>query len=333
MSTKTAAENAGVVNGGDFVLVPLSLIHSAINPKVHRNPAPGLVESGRCPVDKNDKPTPLALIHSLALSDDAEKRAEYVALIDEYEGGGADSIRELADSPFGLKNRQIQAITLVPYRVHKGDGYELRYRVIAGERRVLAMAYLFAKYGSKYGKIKAETIGRCNKDKAKGISIAENFLRLNPAPSEVAFTYLALKQDGMGIGDIAEYFFGNDPRKTKSSAYQHVRGMLKLVSGANKLEPAELAKVDNGVTGLTKAINQAQGRGKADDKKVERRRTWGLRQCEGKFDEVLAAPGKMSAEQTGYLKCLADCMGIDLDTACAESRDRLEAAAPVAEAA
>ncbi len=330
-AVQSAAEKAGVTKGGEFVYVPLDLIRVAINPEVYRNPAPGLVNSGKCPYNKDGKPTPLELVHSLALSDDPDKRAEYVALIDEYEGHGVDSIRELADSPNGLKSRQIQAVLLGPYRIHVGDDYALRYRVIAGERRVLAMAYLFAKYGDdKYAFIKAETIGRCNKSVAKGISIAENFLRLAPAPSEVAYTYLAFRQEGKKIAEIAEYVFGNDPRKTQSSAYQHVRNHLNLVRGANKLTSERLAQLDNGEIGLTKAIKEASGGGVAEAKKVERRRTWGLRQCEGKFDDILSAPGKMSAEQKGYLTCLADCMGVKFDTALVECRERLEAVAEAA---
>jgi ParB-like chromosome segregation protein Spo0J len=308
--------------------IALSSITSAHNP---RNPVPNLVQAGHCPLDHNEKPNPIQLVHDLALSDDPERRAEYVRLMDQHEGDGITSIVHLADGEFGLKNRQLQAVVLTAYRIGQVDPTTqkrvVRYRIVCGERRILAMAYLYAKYGlPKYANIKASVI-RATKDQAWGHSIAENFLRLNPSPSEEAFTYLSLKQDGMKTGEIAAMFFAGDKRKTESAAYQHVRSMLKLVSGKNKLTDQELQRLDDGEIGLTKAKQKAQRDvEEIDDKKANRRRCLGVRQVEELFDKTRTEYEENDSTDA-YLEALADVMQIKLEVALKESTARLAEAA------
>jgi len=317
-------------------LIPLLFITSSHNT---RNPVPNLTIAGLVsdPKNPNDLPSALELVHNLALSDNPEHRAEFVRLIDDYEGEGLNSIKSLAEGGNnipGLRQMQIQPVCLTEYRIAQVDPEtgkrRVRYRIVCGERRILAMAYLYAKYGEKFDVVRALVI-RSTTDSARNIGIAENFLRRNPSPSEVAYTYLALKQEGMKIADIAEMFYANNPRKTGSAAYQEVRSMLKLVSGANKLSPERLAKLDNGDIGLTKAKREAEGGQQAEPKQYERRRTVGIRQAECLLDEAVVALDAADGDTAGiegYIEACAAFMQFGtVEEAVEQSRARLAARA------
>jgi len=316
-----------------------------------RNPLPNMTAAGITadPRDESDLPLPIDLVKDLALSDSPEDREKFVALIDEHESEGLDSIKALAEGGAGvpgLKDGQLQAVCLTSYRIKAKDPETgkriVRYRIIFGERRILATAYLFAKYGRKYSSVLA-TVVRATKDKSYNMGIAENFLRRNPAPSEVALTYKDLKSDGMSIADIAEMFFSGNPRKSGTAAYQEVRSMLKLVTGKHQLTHKELLDLDGGKIGLTQAKNKAGGLGPVGHKNENPRRTVGIKQAEDLLDDTVRAfdaldEGADGNQLIGYIGACADLMRYEtIEEAINDSRKRLADAevelAPVIEAA
>ena len=127
------AERIVNLRGGEQIVVPYPLdkIITSHNP---RRPIRRLQRQGHIPLE---------LIHNLALSDDPAKNAEYVALMAQE-----PEIVTLARSIH--KIGQCQPIVLRTYRARVGQDaegnkvYEQRGGVGAGERRVLACAYLEA---------------------------------------------------------------------------------------------------------------------------------------------------------------------------------------------
>ena len=127
------AERVVNFRGGEQIVVPYPLekIVTSHNP---RKPIRRLQRQGH---------VPLELVHNLALADDPAKNAEYVALMAQE-----PEIVTLARSIH--KIGQCQPIVLRTYRARVGEDaegnkvYEQRGGVGAGERRVLACAYLEA---------------------------------------------------------------------------------------------------------------------------------------------------------------------------------------------
>ena len=114
--------------------VSLSQITTSHNP---RRPCPVLQDS--LTKEGYENYTPLRLVHELALSDDAAKKAEFCRLIETYEGETVnDGIVNLAKSRAGI---ELQPIVLRDFRSQKDGAYVTRYGVVCGERRVLAAAY------------------------------------------------------------------------------------------------------------------------------------------------------------------------------------------------
>src|SRR5437016_5654578 len=125
------AERIVNFRGGEQIVVPYDLrkIVTSHNP---RKPIRKLQRQGY---------VPLELVHGLALSDDPAKNAEYVTLMAQE-----PEIVTLARSIH--KIGQCQPVVLRTYRAKIGQDaegnklYEQRGGIGAGERRVLACAYL-----------------------------------------------------------------------------------------------------------------------------------------------------------------------------------------------
>ena len=318
-------------------LIKLCDIHSSHNT---RNPVPNLTAEGlvSSPLHPGEQPEALEFMRNLVFGDNPNP-AEYVRLIDTFEGNGLDSIRSLAEGGRGLPGIcevQLQPACLTSYRIAQTDEFGkriVRYRVVYGERRILAMAYLYAKTGDeKFASIQALVV-RADVKEANRRGLAENFLRRNPSPSEVAFTYKGLSDEGMKLADIAEMFFANDPRKTQGAAYQEIRSMLKLVKGKNKLTPERLAALDRGDIGLTKAKREADGHEPAEGKKYNRRRLVGLVGAMKLLDDAVMALDNNPDNDTqagieGYIEACADFMQYETpEAAKADSRERRRQAA------
>lgn len=163
---------------------PLTLITTSHNPRwPARNLQEHLAQEGYADYVE----TPLALIHLLALSDDPAKRAEFVRLLETYEGG-ARQVVELAAS---RRKHQLQPISLRRFRVlnrEKSDAagsnvYEHRYGLIAGERRLLACAYNHAKHGDPA--VIGATAVEMTVEQAEDLAFDENMQRQDMTPLEV----------------------------------------------------------------------------------------------------------------------------------------------------
>ena len=285
-------------------------LHDIITSHNPRCPARGLAEGL---VAEGITEPPLALVQRLALSDNAADRAEYVRLVEQYEGQ-PQGLVELAES---RRQKEIQPINLRAFRsAVKGTEpvqYVQRYGIISGERRVLAAAYLYAKYGEACD-IGAQVDQHITVQQAYDLAVAENLQRQNMTDMEIAHVFRQYYDGGMTMRQVAEHLHQD---------YQFVRGRL----GLTYLDEKEQQAVQTGRLGVTKAIQKGLARkaGSQDNQPVDpkaetRRRVKTLKEVEAEFDGT-------ARNERNYLKALAWVMGLDLEVALEESEARLGEAA------
>jgi len=271
-----------------------------------RTPARGLA---RGLVEEGIECSPIALVHDLALSDNAAERAEFCRLVEAYESGPKGLV-ELAAS---RRKQELQPISLRSFRSQVAGTdpveYVQRYGVVMGERRYLAAAYNYAKHGGACDI--GATFLRVTTDEAYDLAVAENLQRQDMTDVEIGHVFREYYDDGMTIRQVAEHL---------NQDYQFVRGRL----GLTYLEEKEQQAVEDGRLGVTKAIEKglkvksgkSNGDEEIDPKADERRRVATLKAVEAEFDVT-------PRNRKGYLQGLAWVMGIDYDTALEESEVRI----------
>lgn len=274
--------------------------------------------------------TPLEIIHAWALSLEPEKHQRFCDLIEKYE----PSVVQLAASRL---QDEIEPVILRSFRVkvpgQNGEHeYIERYGIVAGERRIMAAAYNYAKHGPAEGRdvVLEPTVGAiCRKltvDEASDLAFAENAQRLEPSAM-----------------DYARYFHDYTQRTNESTGrhfnlreiaailhmdYQFVRGReaLAYLSDEDKarLEAGKLNVTDSIKKGL--AIKQGKDGKELADKKDGRRRALNLAQIESLFDDKWENHNGERGDEydSGYFQALADVMGLSRSAAIAESKKRID---------
>ncbi|MBI2806079.1 MAG: ParB/RepB/Spo0J family partition protein [Planctomycetes bacterium] len=194
----------------------------------------------------NTKDKPMSLV-SMALSDDAQEQAGFVALIDEKEPG----IKELADNM--TTTGQLEPIRVRPTD-QKGE-----YDLVFGARRMLARMYIYAKSAGKVpARLTAEIAEHDGRD-ALYASISEN-IRAEPSPIDDARSYDRLKKSfNMTAGEIAD---------ATGKGVKAVRTRLKLLRLPKELQE----KVHLGKIGVERAIKHFDGKDQDDQTDKDRRK-------------------------------------------------------------
>lgn len=275
-----------------------------------RNPAKALSDAFEAHgIDTNF--TFVDFIQGYALSDDPEKRAAYCTLIEEYEAYP----QGLLDLANGRRRNALQPINVRVFRSKVGDNYVPHYGVIAGERRLMAAAYNYAKHGDE-PVIDAQVQEMTIRD-AYDLAIEENLNRKNPTDLEYAKMFDSYKQEINPKTD--KKFTLREIAEKLTLDYQFVRGR----HGLNYLSDLEKRNLEAGKYGLTRAIAKglANKRGKdnkeIEEKKANRRRVLTLKETEALFDN-----NRNNSEF--YLHALADVMQITIAKAIKESDARLQ---------
>lgn len=202
-------------------------------------------------------------LKSLALSDDAQKKAQLVALIEKHE----PEIKELADNM--ATTGQLEPIRVRPAE-EKGT-----FDLVFGARRTLARLYIHAKSGGKVpARLTAEVVEQDNKD-ALFASISEN-IRATPSPIDEARSYDRLRKAfGMTPKEIGE---------AMGKGEKVVRTRLNLM----KLPKELRQKVHLGQIGVERALKHLEGKAEVADNPA--RRAPSLKQMHGYYS---AAPDRL----------------------------------------
>ena len=273
--------------------------------------------------------SPLQLVHELALSEDPEKKAMFVALMDKYESGPR-GIVELAASRM---DEEIQPIKLRQFRVlagiqvdeatlEKKPVYINKYGIVVGERRCLAAAYNFAKYG-KSDSIGAIVDSHITVKEAFEQAIEENLQRKDATDVEYGYIFRGFRQE-INPATGKHYTLKEIAAKLMLD-YQFVRGREALTY----LTTEDQRKVEAGEYNLTVAINKGlcvrQGKDKEPlvVKSGKRQRVLTLVEIQKLFDIEMEA----NDVRGDYLTALADVMRMSRDDAIIESKNRIKLAA------
>jgi len=303
-----------------IVKTALASITTSHNP---RDPMPALSEAmiaeGYWTGD-NANPTPwsvIDLIHSLALSEDADERAKFVGLVDKYE----PAIKHLAAS---RKNVEIQPVVLRSFRVNVSPAghpkeYVERFGVVAGERRILACAYSHALDVASLPELDAIS-KKLTVAEAFDLAVEENAQRLEMTDLEYGKIF-AKYRDRINP-DTEKNFTLKEIAAKLNLDYQFVRGREALTF----LPQSDINRLQSGKLGVTKAIDKGLDikMGKevdaiVADKKSDRRRVLPLSKVESLFDEN-------RNRDKNYLAALCDVMQVAYDVAINESDKRAEQA-------
>lgn len=276
--------------------------------------------------------TALDLVHTLALSEDLADRARFVKLMEKYEwldpitdDIDPESLVEVANSI--RDTRQIQPIMVRDFRTLDrvttatvgNNVYVTRYGLVVGERRTVAAAYNYAKYGTPA--VIRGTVEKLTVAAAGELAWAENRRRKQPTALEVA-EYFHTQLEEYRAGPVNPATGKRWTMKQVSEKLQEDYQEFRRYEALHFLPEADKRRLDMGLVGVTAAINKALklksggGDSPIQDRKTERRRVMTLREVEGLFDQT-------SRAKTTYLQALADVMGIPLETATTESDGRL----------
>lgn len=313
----------------EIVGINLNDIHVTHNPRCPvRNLMANLGEETFKGEPFPENTRPLDLVRNLALSDNAEDRAEFVRLIEKHEWRDAngeidpESVVELAAS---LAHCQIEPIMVRRYTALQDGVHQQRFGVIVGERRVIATAYNYAKHG--IAPVVQGTIVRMTLESASTLAWEENRRRKAPSDMEVARYFHALLEERKGEinPETGRKWTMRQVAMSIHEDYQEFRRHEALVY----LPEGDQRRLEAGLVGKSAAIEKALKikMGKEDepidDKKTNRRRVMTLREVETLFDQT-------DLENTTYLQALADVMEIPLRTAVAESKRRRKGLAEAA---
>ncbi len=194
--------------------------------------------------DTKDKPKSLV---SMALSEDAQEQAEFVALIEEKE----PSIKELADNM--TTTGQLEPIRVRP--TEEKDKFDL----VFGARRMLARLFIHAKSAGKVpARLTAEISEHEGRD-ALYASISEN-IRAEPSPIDDARSFDRLRKT-----------FGMTPKEIGAAMGKGdkvVRTRLKLLRLPKELQE----KVHLGKIGVERALKHFEDKDQDSQKDKDRRK-------------------------------------------------------------
>lgn len=266
-----------------------------------------------CPNIQANGLDPLEVARNFGLSDDLDKRAEYVKMMDEFE----PEIVSLAESIRG--SFQIQAIRVRDFRVKipGTDEYEVRYGIAAGERRFMASVYNFAKYGDNDTVL--AVVKKMTVDEAYWMGVQENLQRREMEDWEIAdiFNKWAVENGTDGqpapITAVAAHF---------KRDYQYCRGRMSLA----KLPTERLQALKEGKLGVTAAIKEGLGEVKASQSKPSKE---GKRQIPLSIKEMKLLFDDTPAEKEEVRRVIAQCMKMEYDEAVQESNQRLNVEGPI----
>ena len=255
--------------------------------------------------------TPLQLVQDLALSADAKDKAEFCRLVEKYETEPQDLL-ELAAS------RRVKEIQPIVLRAVKVKG-EIKYALVAGERRLLAAAYNHTKHGDK-ADVGAVVI-KATEDEAYDYAVQETLNRKDATEVEKGHIFRAYKKKVNP--DSQKKFTLREIAARLCLDYQYVRAREALTY----LSEADQRAVEEGRLGLTKAAEKGtrirQGKSDQDEpvdpKKNNRAKTMTFRQWISWYDEH-------RDESDDYRRALADVSGMTLKQADRESDKRLKEA-------
>jgi ParB/RepB/Spo0J family partition protein len=184
---------------------------------------------------------------SMALSNDPQKQALFVQLVEEKE----PNIKELADN-------MTTTGQLEPIRVRPSDE-KGEYDLVFGARRMLARLYIHAKSSGKVpARLTAEIAEHDGRD-ALYASISEN-IRAEPSPIDDARSFDRLRK-----------MFGMTPKEIGAAMGKGdkvVRTRLKLLRLPKELQE----KVHLGKIGVERALKHFEGKGQDDLKDRDRRK-------------------------------------------------------------
>jgi len=244
---------------------------------------------------------PLALVHTLALSEDATKRAEFVALIQAHQ----PEIVKLAET---YATMQIQPVMLRDFRVEVNGAYLTRYGIVCGERRYIAWAYLQAVTGQKqtvWAIVKKLTV-----QEAYWLGVEENLQREDMTEVEKGQIFARYAEEHkMELTKVAEHFH---------VPYYLVRGRVAL---ATKLPAERLRLYEEGKLNLTDAIREALG--EQDATRSHGRKS---RQVLLTVREIRAAFDSTPRSNVERLNALAEVMRLTVVQAVHESDERMKRA-------
>lgn len=224
--------------------IALSHITQSHNP---REPVPNV--TSHLAEEGHPSLTPMELVHTLALSEDPAKKAEYVRLIEKYETH-PKGLLELAAS---RRLNELEPILIRDFRLSGTDeaGKRIvRFGIVCGERRFMAAAYNHAKHGD------SATVGAVVKKmtvtEGMAAAVEENFNRQDMSDLEIGISINQwLEKDNPATGkkftlpEVAEKFH---------MEYQYARGRQAL---AAYLPEADKNKLREGTLGVTKAVEKA----------------------------------------------------------------------------
>lgn len=223
-----AKGNVKDASGTPVYRIPLAQITTSHNP---RDPlGPWLVAEGYAAFHAGERPS----LWSLATSEDAAQRAQYVDLIDRLELQ-EDGIKDLAAKI--LANGQLQPVEVR----ESGSG---KYTIVFGVRRCLAIAYNACR---GIGKPTVEArLTKANSVDALYRGLAENGGRKKPGLMETARAYQLQLNAGETVGQIAA---------REGCANETVANRLRLL----ELEPRDQRRVEAGTLKLKGALALLRG--------------------------------------------------------------------------
>jgi hypothetical protein len=279
----------------------------------------------------------LELCHELALSEDPEDKAKFVALVEKY----CSDPKGLVELAASRREIALQAVLLRSFRVKRPDhsdasetGYIVQYGIIAGERRVLAAFYNHAKHDD------APTVN-CTTQKmtvrvAKRAALEENLQRRDMSELEVGLAMREqyederqlLRRKAAAAGEETPRFtfkkfcddMGVDYQYARSrEALTHLpeklqtrleKGTLGVTEGANIGRDIKSGKRDKDGTPKQVGVDEVQG------KKNSRQRALTMKELQNLFDDSRGESGD-------FLRGLAAAMQLTLRQASKASDKRI----------
>lgn len=304
----------------------------------HRDPAPNLTAAfvgESVAKDDNGTAVPLSVIefiHQYALSEYDDKRERFCTLLERYENTGPQDIVPLANS---RRQNELQPVYLRSFNTISEGEHVSRYGIIAGERRILAAAYNYAKHGER--PTIGATTAKMTPDKATDLALEENLKRR--APSDLEYGRYFREYKNRTNPDTGKNFTLVNIADKLGLPYQFVRTReaLTYLSDAEKYR-LEMADRDSNAprVNLTAAIYKGlaiKGGKAADaeaikDRKDNRQRVMTLAEVQKLFDSVIngTEPNNDAEKAGAYLRALAAVMKIRFEDARQESHARIKAA-------
>ena len=286
--------------------IALELVTTSHNP---RKPLRKLQELGIVPME---------FCHEYGLSDDPNKRAQFVAMIREHQPDIVHKWESFQDQG------QVQPIVLRYHNSMVQGQTVTRYGIACGERRYITCVLGQALTGESYP-VKA-IVRRLTVEQAYWLGVTENLIRDDMTELEKGEVFHAYSQTHTLLeGEIADKTDDSQEplpltlvAKHYHVPYHEVRGRVAL---ATQLAPDRLQLYKDGKLNLTDAIKEALGEPSHKSKapKEGRSNPLTMKQIQALFD----ATDRLNLAR---LETLAEVMKLDMGTALAESDARIQAA-------